>query len=182
MFTNSVPSVTTNRYGGSRYNNDIILSFVISATLSIAKAVESTLCLIIFFEIFCIEYTWLAMFTKTVPSVTIPISLVYLHNFVFGHNIPWIETNYRILDIENTFIPHKLDYWYLFKVISHCPVRYALSRPLPILDMMKNIAFFGYIINHVCYLGILVCEFGFILVLKSLNLLKLFMGGWEHPI
>ena len=118
----------------------------------------------------------LGVFTKTVPSVTIFISLVYLHNFVFGHNIPWIETNYRILDIENTFIPHKLDYWYLFKVISHCPVRYALSRPLPILDMMKNIAFFGYIINHVCYLGILVCKFGFILVSKSLNLLNLFRG------
>ena len=34
-----------------------------------------------------------------------------------------------------------------------------MSRPLLILDMMKNIAFFGYIINHVCHLSILVCKF-----------------------
>jgi hypothetical protein len=40
--------------------------------------------------------------------------------------------------------------------------------------MMKNIAFFGYAINHVCYLGILVCKFGFIPVLKSLNMFTLF--------
>ena len=49
-----------------------------------------------------------------------------------------------------------------------------MSRPLLILDTMKNIAFFGYRINNVCYLGILVYEFGFIPVSKSLNLFTLF--------
>ena len=56
----------------------------------------------------------------------------------------------------------------------------TINSPFIISDILKIIAFLENIINHVCYLGILVCKFGFIPVSKSLNLLTLFREVWEH--